>query len=35
MERLSTQRVAAFRTDIDGAVEIFSDGRACWIQTFR
>jgi beta-lactamase superfamily II metal-dependent hydrolase len=35
MERLAAARVATFRTDIDGAVEIFSDGRACWIQTFR
>jgi competence protein ComEC len=35
LQRLAEQRVATFRTDIDGAVEILSDGRTCWVQTFR
>jgi hypothetical protein len=35
LSRLAEQCVATFRTDIDGAIEIVSDGRACWVQTFR
>ena len=35
LKRLAPHRVTTFRTDITGAVEIFSGGQACWIQTFR
>ena len=35
LRRLSERRVSVFRTDVHGAIEIFSDGRACWIQTMR
>jgi competence protein ComEC len=35
LQQLSRARVPVFRTDVNGAVEIRSDGRSCWFQTFR
>jgi len=35
LQRLAQRRVPVYRTDVHGAIEIYSDGRACWIQTFR
>jgi competence protein ComEC len=35
LERLSKRRVSTFRTDLNGAIEVSSDGRRCWIQTQR
>ena len=33
--RLAERRVPIYRTDTQGAIEIFSNGRDCWVQTFR
>lgn len=35
LDRLAQRGVPVFRTDANGALEVFSDGHACWIQTFR
>lgn len=35
LARLAQRHIPVFRTDRDGAIEVFSDGRACWVQTFR
>ncbi|MBV9469828.1 MAG: hypothetical protein JOZ57_11350, partial [Abitibacteriaceae bacterium] len=35
LTRLAQRHVPVYRTDADGAIEVFSDGHACWIQTFR
>jgi competence protein ComEC len=35
LHRLNERRVPVYRTDVHGAIEIFSDGRACWVQTMR
>jgi len=31
--RLDATGIPVFRTDIDGAIEVFSDGRKCWVDT--
>lgn len=35
LQRLQDSGAQTFRTDLDGAVEITSDGRSCWVQTQR
>lgn len=35
LQRLQATGAQTFRTDLDGAVEITSDGQACWVQTQR
>jgi len=35
LQRLSQQKINTFRTDLDGAIEITSDGEKSWIQTTR
>ena len=33
LQRLDQNRIGVFRTDLDGAIEISSDGKNSWIQT--
>jgi competence protein ComEC len=35
LDRLDAGGIPVFRTDIDGAIEVFSDGRRCWVDTAR
>ncbi len=35
LHRLDATGIPVFRTDLDGAVEVFSDGRQCWVNTAR
>ena len=35
LQRLNRQKINVFRTDLDGAVEITSDGEKSWIQSAR
>ena len=33
LQRISKANIPIFRTDLDGAIEILSDGEKCWIET--
>ena len=35
LERLKKFHIPWFRTDLQGTIQIHSDGRKCWIRTFR
>jgi competence protein ComEC len=35
LARLAQRRIPVYRTDRDGAIDVFSDGHQCWIHTFR
>lgn len=35
LERLKTMHIPWFRTDLQGTIQIHSDGEKCWIKTFR
>jgi competence protein ComEC len=35
LQRLSNAQVPVFRTDLDGAIEVASDGKKCWIETMN
>lgn len=35
LQNLAQRRASVFRTDLNGAIEITSDGQACYIQTYR
>jgi competence protein ComEC len=35
LRSLARRKASVFRTDLNGAIEITSDGRACYIQTYR
>jgi competence protein ComEC len=35
LQHLRAAKIPVFRTDVSGAIEIESDGRRCWVQTFR
>lgn len=35
LRRLDAAGIPTLRTDLDGAIEVFSDGKQCWIETTR
>ncbi|MEO6908609.1 MAG: MBL fold metallo-hydrolase, partial [Abditibacteriaceae bacterium] len=35
LERLKKFHIPWFRTDLQGTIQIHSDGKKCWIKTFR
>lgn len=35
LERFEQEQIPVFRTDLDGAIQLFSDGERSWIQTSR
>lgn len=35
LKSLARRAIPVFRTDLNGAIEITSDGRACYVQTYR
>jgi competence protein ComEC len=35
LRRLAMHKIAAFRTDVNGAIEVSCDGKSCWIPTMR
>lgn len=35
LHRLDATGIPVYRTDLDGAIEIFSNGRQCWVDTAR
>ena len=35
LERLKKMQIPWFRTDLQGTIQIHSDGKKCWIKTFR